>query len=83
MSGIEGTHRPRSALSRLRRDSLMGVGKNWLSDLLDSIRNLSYNSIERFKKTSSVMRRGWRKSSKDCRGGCSPDAMLGVSAAEV
>lgn len=61
----------------------MGVGKNWLSDLLDNCKNVLYNSRESERTVSSVMRRGRRKSSNDCGGGCCPDAMLGVSAGEV
>lgn len=61
----------------------MGVGRNWLSDLLDSCKNLSNSERESSRTVSSVMCRGRRKSSRDCWGGCCPDAMLGVSAAGV
>lgn len=44
----------------------MGVGKNWLSDLLDNCKNVLYNSRESERTVSSVMRRGRRKSSNDC-----------------
>lgn len=44
----------------------MGVGKNWLSDLVDSSVNFTNNTRESSRTSSSVMRRGLRKSSKDC-----------------
>lgn len=60
----------------------MGVGRNWLSDLSDSCKNVSCNSRESSRTVSSVIFRGLRKSSKDCWCGSCPDAMLGVSAVE-
>lgn len=71
------THRPRSApLTRLSSDSLIGVGKNWVSDVADKSMNVLVISLERFETTVSSMRRGMRNSSMDracC--GCF-DAML-------
>lgn len=55
----------------------MGVGKNWLSDLEDNSENLKYNSRESSMTVSSVMRRGWRKPSKDCWGCSCSDAIVG------
>lgn len=57
----------------------MGVGKNWLSDLEDSSENLMNNSRESSRTVWSVMRRGWRKSSKDWGVSC-PEAIVGCAA---
>lgn len=57
----------------------MGVGKNWLSDLVHSSLNLINSSCDSLRTVWSVKCRGWRKSSNDWESwSCScPDAIVG------
>lgn len=60
------THRPRSApFTRLSMDSLIGVGRNWVSELADSSVKVLDISLESPSTVSLSMRRGARNASMD------------------